>query len=71
MKPNDIVFCDSFEEADQHNLAYYDGLTPDEKLQAALELMATLYEAHPRLERIYRTVDIGECPVSVDRWMGL
>lgn len=68
----DLTFqtFDSFEEADRQNQAFYDNLTCDQRLEIALELMRPYYEAFPRLERIYRTAELGECPVSSDRWMG-
>jgi len=62
---------DSHEEADKANVDYYNSLTTQERLNIFLEMMAPYYETFPRLERIYRAVDLGECPVSCDRWMGL
>jgi hypothetical protein len=61
---------DSHEEADQANKDYYASLSNQDRIRISLELMASYYEAFPRLERIYRAVDLGECPVSADRWMG-
>lgn len=63
--------AESFEEADRYNEAFYRSLTDDERLDIALELMRVYYEAYPRFERILRTADLGECPVSSDRWMGV
>ena len=67
---NQIIFFDSFEEVDKYNEEYYNGLTDDQRTELGLELMQPYYEAYPRLERIYRTAELGECPVSADRWMG-
>ena len=65
-----LLFFDSFEESDRHNRDYYRNLTDVQRLDIALELMRPYYEAYPRLERVYRTAELGECPVSRDRWMG-
>ena len=62
---------DSHEEADKANQDFYDSLSCEEKLNIALELMQPYYEANPRLERIYRTAELGECPVSSDWGLGL
>lgn len=62
---------DSHEEADKANREYYRSLTTQERLHIFLELMAPYYETFPRFERICRAVDLGECPVSSDRWMGV
>ncbi|RMG41771.1 MAG: hypothetical protein D6719_07835 [Candidatus Dadabacteria bacterium] len=57
---------DSHDEADQANLLYYKRLTTTERLEIALEIMRPFYEAIPRFERVYRTAELGECPVSKD-----
>lgn len=62
---------DTFDEADAANARYYLQLTPAERLRIALEMMQGAYATHPRLERIYRTAELGECTVSSDRWMGV
>lgn len=62
---------DTFEEADAYDREFYRNLTPDERLEIALDLMRGLYEAYPRFERIYRTSELGECPVSRDWRVGL
>ena len=61
----------SHEEAEEASIEYYGSLTPDERLDIALELMRQYYEAYPRLERIYRTAELGECPVSSDWRVGI
>lgn len=66
-----FVTADSHEEAQKISEDYYRKLTPDERIELALELMRPYYEAYPRFERIYRTAEHQECPVSSDRWMGL
>ena len=66
-----IQAFDTFEEADAANAEYYRNLTPDQRLQIALEMMSPFYASYPRLERVYRTAELGECPVSSDRWMGI
>ncbi len=48
----DFHSFDSFEEADEFSRAYYAKLSPDERIENALTLMQSAYEAHPRLERI-------------------
>ena len=70
MKDKTLRFFDSFDEALEADRAYYRSLSPEQRLELALDLMRPYYEAHPRLERIYRTFELGECPVSRDRWMG-
>ena len=60
---------DSFEEADQASFEYYRSLSPNERIEVGLQMMQGLREAYPRLERIYRTAELGECPVSSDPWM--
>lgn len=67
----DFKTFDSFEEADKYDKAYYAGLSSDQRLDLALDLMKGYYETYPRFERIYRTAELGECPVSSDRWMGI
>ncbi len=62
---------DSHEEADKANFEFYRSLSTQERLNIFLEMMVPYYETFPRLERIYRAVDLGECPVSSDRWMGV
>lgn len=58
------------EEADEFNAAYYRSLSPEERLEIALDMVKYWYAGFPRLEGVYRTADLGECPVSRDRWMG-
>ena len=62
---------DSHAEADEANFRYYLNLSPNERLALGLELMRPYYEAYPRLERVYRTAELGECPVSSDWGLGL
>lgn len=66
-----MMECDSHAEADAINLKFYRSLSPRERLDIALELMANFYETHPRFERIYRTAELGECPVSSDWGLGV
>ena len=72
-KKRAIIFqeFDSHEEADQATRAYYASLTNSERLEIALDLMRPYYEAHPRFERVYRTTELGECPVSRDWRLGI
>lgn len=65
-----ITTFDTHQEADEANLKYYSSLSPEERLEIALELMQPIYEAYPRFERVYRTAQLGECPVSSDWRMG-
>ena len=71
MKDIPFAMYDTHEEADNASKEYYASLSTTERLAVFLELMAPYYEAHPRLERIYRVAELGECPVSSDRWMGV
>ncbi|MEZ4753577.1 MAG: hypothetical protein R3A13_04605 [Bdellovibrionota bacterium] len=61
----------SHKAADEANCEYYKNLSNEERLEIALELMVPHYEANPRFERVYRTAELGECPVSSDWGMGL
>jgi hypothetical protein len=67
----ELQFCDTHEEADQINRDFYADLSPQERLDLALELMSGMYAAYPRFERIYRTTELGECPVSSDWGVGI
>jgi hypothetical protein len=58
---------DSFEDAEKADFDFYAALSGEERLQLALEIMAASYAAHPRLERVYRVVELSECPV-LDSW---
>jgi len=62
---------DSHEDADRASARYYRALTPQERIDLALELMRPTYEAHPRFERVYRVVELGACPVSSDWGLGV
>jgi len=62
---------DSHQEADEANFQYYLKLSSEEKIEIALDLMKTYHETYPRLERVFRFADLGECSVSSDRWMGI
>jgi len=62
---------DSHQDADKATLEYYRSLTPQERIDIALDLMQSVYEAHPRFERIYRSYELGECPVSSDWRVGV
>ena len=62
---------DSHAEADQANFEYYRSLTPEQRIELALDLMAPYYEAYPRFQRIYRTAELGECPVTSDWRLGV
>jgi len=64
-----ITSYDSHEDADRASARYYAALSPQQRLDLALELMQPIYEAHPRFERVYRVVELGACPVSSD-WGG-
>ncbi|MBK9263853.1 MAG: hypothetical protein IPM54_29120 [Polyangiaceae bacterium] len=54
----------SFEEADEADVAYYAGLTPQERLDILLNLIAnyqeSLGEAATRFERIYQVVELEQ-----------
>lgn len=66
-----IAFFDSHAEADEANAEFYRSLSGDERIKIALQIMAPTYAAFPRFERVLRFVELGECPVSRDRWMGV
>ena len=66
----EFMSFDSFEEADKYNEEYYASLTPDQRLEIALQIVSVYNETYPRLEKVFRTAELGECPVSSDRWMG-
>ena len=55
---------DSFEEAEEADHRYYASLTPRERVDLVLDLVARYWEskgeATGRLERIYRVVELGE-----------
>ena len=61
-----ITECNSHAEAERENIKFYRALSNRQRLEIALELMSGLYEAYPRFERVYRTAELGECPVSSD-----
>lgn len=54
----------SFEEADQADDEYYASLSPQERVDLLLDLLAayreSLGEAGQRLERVYRIVELSE-----------
>jgi hypothetical protein len=62
---------DSHSQADEATYDYYRNLSPEQRLEIALDLMRPYYEAYPGFERVYRTVELGECPVSSDWGLGL
>ena len=66
-----IQFFDTLEDADQADWEYYASLSPDERVHIGLELLQKFYDTNPGFERIYRTVELGECPVSSDWRLGL
>ena len=52
----------SHAEADAADIAYYHGLTPDERLMILLELIERgTDESERRLKRVYRIVKRSEC----------
>ncbi len=54
----------SFEDADQADEAYYAGLTPQERVDVLLDLIAnyreSLGEAAARFERVYRVIELSQ-----------
>ncbi|MEO0326263.1 MAG: hypothetical protein AAF447_25165 [Myxococcota bacterium] len=60
---------ESPEEADKANFEHYRSLTPEQRLAIAVELVEPFHGADARLERVHRVVELGECPVSDDRWV--
>ena len=52
----------SFEDADRADEAYYAGLTPQERVDILLDLIASykesLGEAAARFERVYRVIEL-------------
>lgn len=54
----------SFEESDQATRRYYASLTPEQRLDILLDLIASQRddedEAAERLQRVYRVVKLGE-----------
>lgn len=62
-----FTYADSFKDADEKDFEYYASLSSDERLKIALQLMEPIYDAYPRLERLYRIIDQAQRPVS-DSW---
>jgi hypothetical protein len=54
----------SFEEADQSDDEYYASLTPQERVDILLDMIAayreSLGETSERLERVYRVIELSE-----------
>ena len=54
----------SFEEADQADAEYYASLTPEQRVDVLLDLIAahreSLGETAARFERVYRVVELSE-----------
>lgn len=48
----------SFEEAEAADRAYYQSLSPDERMQILFEIIYRANnETYPRLERVYRVIE--------------
>ena len=61
--PSSLQVFHSFEDADQADEAYYAGLTPAERVDILLDLVAsyreTFGEAAERFERVCRVVELS------------
>ena len=62
-----IIIHHSFEEAEQYDKKLLKGLSGEEKIKQALQLMAPYYEATQGLKRVYRVIEQKDLPVS-DNW---
>ena len=60
----DIRIFSSFKEAEEADTAYYASLTPQERLDLCLEIIArhreSLGETAERFERVYRVVKLSQ-----------
>jgi hypothetical protein len=54
-----VVIHRSHDEAEEADNAYYRSLTPEQRLDILLELTRP-DEAQPRLERVYRMVELSQ-----------
>ena len=54
-----LISFNTLADAEASDLRYYKNLTPQQRLDQALEIMEPFYEAYPRFERIYRTSELG------------
>ena len=63
----EIKIFDSNSDADAYDQSETKKLSGEERLNNALRLMAPYYEHTPRLERLYRVVELKELPIS-DGW---
>lgn len=70
MSKNKEFRIESHEEAEVSNFNYYKNLSNDERIEIGLKLLSVYYGNNTRLEGIYRTAKLGECPVSIDWRMG-
>lgn len=50
----------NFEEADEADRAFYRSLTPEQRVQIAIDLHNTYYGVEKRLERVARVVKLEE-----------
>lgn len=59
-----IQVYNSFEEADEAEIAYYASLSPNERVDLLLDIIAAYREAQgeaaSRFERVYRIVDLAQ-----------
>lgn len=59
-----VKMFDSFEEADRADVEYYASLTPQQRVDLLLDIVAayreSLGEAGQRFERVYRVVKLSE-----------
>lgn len=58
---------DSAAEAEHFDLQQLSSLSGSERIANALLMMMPYYETSPRLERVYRVVQLKELPIS-DGW---
>lgn len=65
-----FIEADNFEDAENIDFDYYQTLTTTERLEIGLKIAEKYYETYPRFKRIYRTTELGGCPVSDDWRMG-
>jgi hypothetical protein len=67
MSMEKIIRTVPIQDAEDADLEYFSSLSPSEKFSLGLLLMEQVHAANPRLERLYRVVNIKEGPVS-DGW---
>jgi len=70
MKKELRVF-NSHQEAEDFEYQELRKLTFQDKMRIFLEMMEPYYAAAPRLQRIYRTAELSQCPIRDDWRLGV